>query len=91
MPVFSVELVSFTALANGETHPNTAALEIYSKEQEAQRKDSNSIALPEKIQIIFTVCLRYCLEHTYMKNYSSSAENSNLMGPPGFLLAVSGN
>lgn len=26
-----------------------------------------------------------------MKNYSSFAENSNLMGPPGFLLAVFGN
>lgn len=47
--------------------------------------------LPEKIQIFFTICLKYYLEHTYMKNYSSFAENSNLMGPPGFLLAVFGN
>lgn len=30
-------------------------------------------------------------KHTYMKNYSSFAENSNLMGPLGFLLAVFGN
>lgn len=30
-------------------------------------------------------------EHTYMKNYSSFAENSNLMGPLGFLLDVFGN
>lgn len=55
------------------------------------REKGSTKELPEKIQITFTVCLRYCLEHTYMKNYSSFAENSNLMGPPGFLLAVFGN
>lgn len=85
-----MELTSFTAQASREIHPDTATPVIYSEEQKAQRKGSNA-ELPGKTQIIFTVCLRYCLEHTYMKNYSSLAENSNLTGPPGFLLAVFGN
>lgn len=88
-PILSVELTSFTVQANREIHPDKATLEIYSKEQKAQRKGSDA-ELPGKTQIIFTECLRYCLEHTYMKNYSSLAENSNLTGPPGFLLAVFG-
>lgn len=57
----------------------------------AAGKKISTKELPEKIQISFTICLKYYLEHTYMKNYSSFAENSNLMGPPGFLLAVFGN
>lgn len=75
--------------------PRQRSLEICSSEQEwgggEQLTSCCREELPEKIQIFFTICLKYYLEHTYMKNYSSFAENSNLMGTPGFLLAVFGN
>lgn len=96
-PVLPVDVMSFTALANREI-PKPRSLNVGGNDREARsptcqrgREKGSTEELPEKIQIIFTICLKYCLEHTYMKNYSSFAENSNLMGPPGFLLAVFGN
>lgn len=96
-PGLPVDVMSFTAPANREI-PEQRSPDMGSNDREAQsptcqhcREKGSTKELPEKIQIIFTICLKYCLEHTYMKNYSSFAENSNLMGPPGFLLAVFGN
>lgn len=99
-PIHPVDVMSFTALVNiTETFPNKGAWRSAAMNKEPGAPNLPSAAgkkaPPEncqrKYKSFFTICLKYCLEHTYIKNYSSFAENSNLMGPPGFLLAVFGN
>lgn len=79
------------ALATREIHPNQASLEIYSTEQEKSPEKRPQCRAARENTNNFYCMSQILLEHTYMKNYSSFAENSNLTGPPGFLLAVLGN
>lgn len=79
------------ALTTREIDPNKAALQIYSTKQERRLEKRPQCRAARENTNNFYSMSQILLEHTYMKNYSSFAENSNLMGPPGFLLAVFGN